>query len=67
MGRRILRVLPIKSTNEKTGCGAKVWGRPGLEIICGCCGVFAGEGDETNDVLIEKVYRMLAVKFDRPK
>ena len=62
------RGYTLKAQYKCTGCGAKVWGRPGLEIICGCCGVFAGEGDENNkDVLIEKVYRMLAVKFDGPK
>ncbi|MFA5907079.1 MAG: hypothetical protein WC836_24345 [Desulfobacula sp.] len=36
----------LKAQYQCTGCGARVWGKPGLEIICGCCGIFAGEGDE---------------------
>jgi hypothetical protein len=36
----------LKAQYKCTGCGTRVWGKPGLEIICGCCGFFAGEGDE---------------------
>lgn len=45
------------------GCGAKVWGKGGLELLCGCGQVFAGETGEMPPGLDEKVYRILVERF----
>ena len=45
------------------GCGAKAWGKGGLEMVCGCGQVFAGEAGDAKQGLDEKVYRILAKRF----
>jgi hypothetical protein len=53
----------LKAMYRCTGCGAKLWGKGGQEILCGCGKVFAGENGETNPGLEEKIYHILAKKY----
>jgi hypothetical protein len=58
----------VKGNKEKVmyrcvGCGAKVWGKGGLELMCGCGEVFAGENGETNLGLTEKIFHILAAQY----
>ena len=45
------------------GCGAKVWGKGGLGLVCECGKVFADEAGEIKEGLGEKVYRILAEQY----
>jgi hypothetical protein len=45
------------------GCGAKVWGKPDLGLICECGEVFADENGETKVGLKEKILKIWTVKF----
>jgi len=46
------------------GCGAKVWGKPGLGIVCECGTGFVGEGGEPDPQLVERVYQRLGVRLE---
>jgi hypothetical protein len=54
----------VKVMYQCVGCGAKVWGKDGLELMCGCGQVFADETGERKPGLDERVYRILAARFD---
>ncbi len=51
----------VKYTCE--GCGAKVWGKPGLGMVCKCGRIFIAEGEEGNPQLREQVYQLLAAEY----
>ena len=52
-----------KMSYQCIGCGAKVWGKGGLGLLCECGQVFAGETGEVKPGLDEKVYLILAERF----
>jgi hypothetical protein len=56
-----------KVTYQCVGCGVKVWGKGGLELVCGCGKVFAGETGETKAGVGEKVYRILAEQYGKKR
>jgi hypothetical protein len=45
------------------GCGTKVWGKGGLEIVCGCGNVFFSEKEGPKAGLEEKIYKILGKRF----
>ncbi len=51
-----------KVTYICAGCGAKVWGKAGLGIVCQCSETFVADGEEARPELSEQVYRLLAEK-----
>jgi hypothetical protein len=53
----------IKVMYRCTGCGAKVWGKGGLEIFCGCGRVFACESGDVKAGLAEKIYKILKEQY----
>ena len=57
------RRYSVKVMYRCVGCGTKLWGKGGLEILCGCGKVFAGENGETNLGLAEKIHHILAAQY----
>lgn len=55
----------VKYTCE--GCGAKVWGKSGLGIVCQCGGVVVAEGEEAKPEIRARVYRVLAAEYREQK
>jgi hypothetical protein len=56
-----------KVTYRCPGCGAKVWGKGGLGLICECGRVFACETGETKTGIEGKVYRILAERYGQQR
>jgi hypothetical protein len=52
-----------KTTYQCIGCGAKLWGKGGMGMVCECGHVFADETGEIKPGLREKVYRILAGEY----
>lgn len=50
----------VKVMYRCVGCGAKVWGKGGLGMVCECGHVFTDGSGESKEGLGEKVYRILA-------
>ena len=49
------------------GCGAKVWGKGGLGLVCECGRIFVDATGEPKPGLEEKVYRLLAKQYGNKK
>ena len=45
------------------GCGTRVWGKGGLEIVCGCGNMFVGETGRSQAGVEEKIYKILAKRY----
>ncbi|EKD88508.1 MAG: hypothetical protein ACD_34C00494G0002, partial [uncultured bacterium] len=52
-----------KVTYRCVGCGAKVWGKGGMGLVCECGEVFVGVTGEPKVGLGEKVYRILVERY----
>lgn len=47
-----------------TGCGVNVWGKAGLDVVCGCGHVLENEVSESNPTLLENLYQLLAERYE---
>jgi hypothetical protein len=53
----------LKVRYQCPGCGTKVWGKPGLGLVCECGNALIGETGETKPGLGEKIYKLLAAQY----
>ena len=52
----------VKVTYTCEGCGAKVWGKAGLGMVCQCGDSFVAEGEDTRPELWEQICQARAAK-----